>query len=478
MPKIYANRWLVLALLALAQFMIVLDVSIVNVALPSIENTLGLSVTDLQWVVSAYTLAFGGFLFLGGRTADLYGRRRVFMSGVVGFSIVSLLIGLTQSGTLLIVLRALQGLCAAFMSPAALSIVLTTFKEGGERNRALSVWGAVAAGGASAGLLLGGILTQYLNWRYNFFVNVPIGIGVFAASAYLLPAHAAEEHSKSLDLPGAVLVTSGLMVLVYALTNAHAWGWFTPAILGLFALAFALLIAFVYNESRAKHPLVPLSIFKVGNIAGANITLMPITASLFSSFFFLTLYLQNILHYSPLRSGLSFLPMSIVIAVSAILAPNVIRRVGYKTVLVIAPLFVATGLYILSGVDVGGSYWSVLPALLIMPIGLGFSFVSSTIAATTGVPGHEAGLASGLLTTSQQVGGSVGLAILSSIAASTTASLIAQNATMPSALVGGFHSAFYTGMGFAILASLSAFFLIKQRRGGASASVVTQAHSA
>jgi EmrB/QacA subfamily drug resistance transporter len=448
------RRWLVLAVLALAQFMVVLDVSIVNVALASIQRALNFTVTNLQWIISAYTLSFGGFLLLGGRAADLFGRRRVFLTGLFGFATMSLLVGLSQSETQMIIFRALQGLSGAFMSPAALSIILTTFTEGSERNRALSIWGAVAAGGAAAGLLIGGILTEYLGWRFDFFVNLPVALIVAYFTLKLVPAHMAEERTKSLDLPGAVLVTSGLMLLVYTLTNAHAWGWSSLNTVGLGALSILLLLGFIFNESRARHPLMPLSVFNIGNIRGANLTQLPVTASLFSMFFFVSLYVQNILGYSPLRAGLSFLPITILVGLSSILAPNLIKRVGYKPILVVAPLLLMGGLYYLAQIPaVGGSYYlNVFPGQAFMAIGLGMAFVSLTIAATTGIPPHESGLASGLLNTSQQIGGAVGLAILSSVAATA------------STAVEGFHAAFYTSMGIAFLAMIFALFFIRGRR--------------
>jgi len=465
MSMTHSQKWLALSLLVVAQFMIVLDISIVNVALPSIERTLGLSESDLQWMVTAYTLAFGGFLLLGGRAADLYGRRTLFLTGLAGFTIVSLCVGLAPAAAFLVPLRALQGLFAALMSPAALSLVLTLFDEQAEKNRALSIWGAVAAGGATAGLLLGGILTQYLSWRWDFFVNVPVGIAVFIAALYLLPAHVAEERTKSLDLPGAVLVTAGLMALVYTLSNTTAWGWLSVQTLGLLALSLALLGGFIYNESVAKHPLMPLSIFRIGNIAAANLMQFPIIASLYAMFFFLTLYVQNVLHYTPFWSGLAFLPVSIIIGITAILAPQALRRIGYKPILVAAPLALALALFILAHVPVDGTYLDMLWGLLIMPLGLGFSFVAVTISATAGVPAEESGLASGILNTTQQVGGAVGLAILSSVASARTTAILATGGTDPlaqtRAVVEGFHSAFYTGMGFALLACIIALVFIR-----------------
>lgn len=460
------NRWYLLGFLALAQFMVVLDVSIMNVALPSVQKSLNFDTNMLQWIVTAYTLAFGGFLLFGGRAADLYGRRNVFIAGVSGFALASLLVGFAQSDVQMIVLRGLQGLAAAFMSPAALSIILVTFHEGSERTRALSIWGAVAAGGGAIGVLLGGILTQYLSWRWNFFVNVPVGLLVAYFAYQFAPAHESEETSKSLDLPGAAIVTSGLIAFVYCLSQVATKGWDSPEVLGLFALSGALLVGFIFNESRVSNPLVPLSIFKVGNIAAANLTQLPITASLFSMFFFVSLYVQNVLGFSPVESGLSFLPVPAVVGVSASLAPLVMRRFGYKPILVIAPLLLAAGLFILAAVPVEGTYVNdVLPALLLLAVGLGFCFVSTTVAATSGAPGHFSGLASGLLNTSQQIGGALGLAILSAVAASKTAEVFSAGPLAPSlgmeALVAGFHSAFYAGIVFAFCASLFALFFIR-----------------
>ncbi len=464
------NHWLILALLALAQFMVVLDVSIVNVALPAMQRTLHLTPTNLQWVITAYTLAAGGFLMLGGRAADLYGRRRMFMIGILCFIIASLVDGLSVNGGMLIILRAVQGLSTAFMSPAALSIVLVTYKEGHERNVALSVWGAVAAGGAAVGLLLGGLLTQYLNWRWNFFVNVPVGLLVMLGVYKLVPAHESEETHNSLDLPGALTITSGMMLMVYGLVKAPSYGWASHTTLLFLGGAVALLAAFVVNEQRAKHPLVPLSIFKIRNVTGADLIQLPMTAAMFSMFFFTSLYLQNVLHYSPVRTGTSFLVMPVVLAVAATNAPRLVKRVGYKRILMTAPVVVAVALFWLGHITVQGNYLQqVLPPLVIMAIGMGFSFVSVTIAATSGVPGNKSGLASGLLNTSQQIGGALGLAILSGIAASSTTKYLTHtvHATPDAALVHGFHQAYFIGAGFAIAAAAIATFVIKQQAPGA-----------
>lgn len=461
-----SQKWWALVFLVLAQFMIVLDISILNVALPSIERQFDLTVTDLQWIVTAYTLCFGGFLLLGGRAADLYGRKLVFICGVVCFTSVSLLIGVVDRAAFLVPLRALQGLSAAFMSPAALSIILTLFHEQRERTRALSIWGAVSAGGATVGLLLGGFLTQYLNWRWNFFVNVPVGILVIIAAWRLLPAHEEEESDKTLDLPGAIAITAALMLLVYVLSQANSWGWESGATLVGLVCSLFLLGGFVINEVSAAHPLVPFSVFRIGNVAAADLVQLPITASMFSMFFFLTLYVQNILHFTPLEAGLAFLPTSITIGISATLAPRLIAKIGYKPILVIAPLCLVAGLFSFTYLTADGTYLDFLPGLLMMAVGLGSCFVAIAVAATSGIPGCESGLASGLLSTAQQIGGSLGLAILSSVASATTASALLTTPDQPvQALLQGFHSAFYTGMAFGLTASVLALLLIRRTHG-------------
>jgi EmrB/QacA subfamily drug resistance transporter len=460
------NHWIILVLLALAQFMVVLDVSIVNVMLPTVQRVFSLSETNLQWIITAYSLAFGGFLLLGGRAADLFGRRRIFLGGVAMFSIVSLLDGLSQSGGMLISLRALQGLAGAFMSPAALSIILVTYREGHERNVALSVWGAVASGGAAVGVLLGGILTQYLGWRWNFFINVPVGIFVLIYSMRVLPKHESEETHNDLDLPGAISVTAALMLLVYALTKAPADGWTSHKILLYFAGTVLLLLAFVFNEARVKHPLIPLSVFKLRNITGANLIQLCIAASLFSVFFFTTLYIQNILGYSPVRTGFSFLAVPFAIALTATNAPKLIKKVGFKPILMISPLVSGLGLFMLAHVPVHGSYFThVLPGLVVMGLGLGATFVSLLGAATTGIPPRLSGLASGLVNTSQQIGGALGLAILSGISASSTTRYLENShpvthATAIAATVHGFQSGFYVAAGFTVAAAVFATLIL------------------
>lgn len=464
------SHWLILVLLALAQFMVVLDVSIVNVALPAMQRAFHLSPTNLQWIVTAYALTFGGCLLLGGRSADLFGRRKTFLLGVTAFTIFSLGTGLSQSGTMLISFRALQGLAAAFMSPAALSIVLVTYREGHERNVALSVWGAVASGGAAAGVLFGGIITQYLTWRWNFFVNVPVGLFVVTMALRLIDKHESEAEHSDLDLLGAASVTAGLMMLVFALVKAPAYGWTDHRTLLYFGISLVLLAFFVFNENRAKHPLMPLRIFRIRNLVGADSMMLLLAAGLYSIFFFTTLYLQEVLGYSPIRTGLSFLIIPIIIAITATNVPRVISKVGYRPILMIAPLFVAGGLFWVSKIPVYGSFWGhVAPGLALMGLGMGATFVSVTIAATSGVPRHESGLASGLLSTSQQIGGSLGLAVLSGIAATTTAHYLTNlhlhaapsRYQQAAAAVHGYHNGYLIASTFGIGASLLATFVIK-----------------
>lgn len=468
------SHWWILILLALAQFMVVLDISIVNVALPSIKHAFTMSQTSLQWIITGYTLTFGGFLLLGGRAADLFGRRKIFMAGVTLFTLASLADGLAQSGGQLIVFRAVQGLAGAFMSPAALSIILVTYKEGHERNVALSVWGSVAAGGAAVGVLLGGILTQYLSWRWNFLVNVPVGIGVIVAALKVLDRHETDLEHNSLDLPGAVLATGGLMTLVYALVKAPTLGWTDGKTLTYFAIAIGALTAFIYNEKRVKHPLMPLHIFKIRNLTGANILQLCMAAGLFANFFFTTLYLQLILGYTPVHTGFSFLIIPIVIGIVATNVPRVIQKVGYRKILMISPLFLSAGLFWLSHIPVHGTFWgNVAPGMVIMALGMGATFVSVSVAATSGVPGHESGLASGILNTAQQVGGAIGLAILTGIATSTTNNYVTnlhlQSAPtqeiLNTAMVHGFHNGYLIASTFGIVASLVAIFVLQPEKG-------------
>ena len=454
---------LALALLAMTQFVIVIDASIVNVALPSIGAHLHFSPDDLSWVVNAYTLTFGGFLLLGGRLADLLGRRRMFMLGLVLFSLASLAGGLAQSEAWLIVARAVQGLGAAIVSPAALSIITTTFAEGAERNRALGIWGAVAGAGGAAGVLLGGVLTSGLSWRWVLFVNVPIGVASAALAPRLLLESRADDGTKGFDIPGAITVTAGLALLVYAVVDAVNVGWGATSTVLRLAGAGALLAAFVAIELRQPHPLLPFSIFRLRTLRGADIVGLLVGMSLFSMFFFISLYLQNVLHFSPIKTGLAYLPLAIGIILTAGGASQLVTRIGFKPVLIAGLLLIAAGLLWFSRVRApGGSYTAdVLGPSLLAAAGLGFSFVPVTIAAVTGVKPHEAGLASGLINTSQQVGGALGLAILATVANSRTQSLLHAGTHSASvALTKGFDSAFLVGSGFAVVGAILASVLI------------------
>jgi EmrB/QacA subfamily drug resistance transporter len=449
-------RWKALVVLAVAQFMVVLDASIVNVALPSIQTDLDFSDSSLQWVVNAYTLAFGGFLLLGGRAADLFGRRRVFIAGLGLFSIASLAGGFATTSEWLIIARGVQGLGAAIVAPAALSIVTTTFTEGAERNKALGIWGALAGAGGAVGVLLGGMLTEWAGWEWVLFVNVPIGV----AAAVLAPRFVRESKGNeetSLDIAGAALVTGGLVVLVYALVDAESAGWGSGQTLGLIALALVLLVAFVVVELRlVKHPVMPLQIFRNRNVASADAVALLVGASLFSMFFFISLYLQQVLGFSALDAGLAYLPLALTIIVSAGSASQLVTKVGPKPILVTGLVLTAVGLLLFTQVSVGGSYLGdVLIPSLVVAAGLGFSFVPLTITAVAGVTHNEAGLASGLINTAQQVGGALGLAVLSSIANSRASAVLGSGvpnaAAVPNALTEGFQIAFAVGAGFALI---------------------------
>ncbi|HEY2141506.1 MAG TPA: MFS transporter [Solirubrobacteraceae bacterium] len=455
-----------LMLLAMTQFVIVIDASIVNVALPSIGQALHFSHVDLSWVVNAYTLTFGGFLLLGGRLADLFGRRRMFIAGLLLFSLASLAGGLAQSEPWLIGARAVQGLGAAIVSPAALSIITTTFAEGSERNRALGVWGAVAGAGGAAGVLLGGVLTSELSWRWVLFVNVPIAIVCALLAPRLIRESRAEDGSRTFDLPGAITVTAGLALLVYALVDAVNVGWGSTATLTKIGGAVVLLVVFLAIESRRRAPLMPFSIFRLRTLRGADIVALLVGMSLFSMFFFISLYMQEVLHFSALRAGLSYLPLAVGIIVSAGGASVAVTRFGFKPVLFVGLLFIAAGLLWFSRVHTPGGTFSgdVLGPSLLAAIGLGLSFVPVTIAAMTGTRPHEAGLASGLVNTAQQVGGALGLAILATIANSRTKSVLGTgHHDQAIALTKGFDRAFLVGAGFALIGAVLTLVLISSR---------------
>ncbi len=457
------KRWLALVLLCSAQFVVVLDASIVNVALPSIGKALDFSQENLPWVVNAYVLTFGGFLLLGGRTADLLGRRRVFMAGLALVGIASLAAGFAATEGQLIAARAAQGLGAAIISPAALSIVTTTFSDGAERNKALGVWGAVAGSGGAAGVLLGGILTDGLGWEWVLWVNVPVSIFAFVLTPRLIAESRAEHETRAFDVAGAVTVTAALSILVYALVDATNAGWGSAQTIGLIALSVTLLAAFVAIELRSAKPLVPFSIFRIRTLTGANVVGLLVGASLFSMFFFISLYMQQVLGYSAIHAGLSYLPLALVIMASAGIASQLVTKLGYKPVLAAGLMFIVIGLLWFSRVSVGGSFTAdILGPSLFAAAGLGFAFVTTTIAAVSGVEENEAGLASGLINTSQQIGGALGLAVLSTIAISRTEDLAgAGGPPSDSALTEGFQAAFLGGAGIALLGFVLTLVLIR-----------------
>ena len=456
------NPWLILVLVCFAQFMVVLDATVVNVALPSIQNDLGLSEANLQWIVNAYTLVFGGFLLLGGRAGDLLGRKRLFLFGLVVFTVASLLDGLSTSSGMLIGSRALQGLGAAFISPAALAIITTTFQEGAERAKALGVWAAIAIGGSAVGLVVGGALTQLLSWPWIFFINVPVGVAVLVLSLRYLPESRDEEAHRSFDVAGAVSITAGLMILVYAIVQAGEHGWTSARTIGLFGLAAVLHVAFVAIERRSKAPLVRLSIFGVRSLLAANVSMFLVASGLFAMFFFNTLYIQRVLGYGPLGAGLAFLPFTAGIMVSAGFASKFTPRLGVRPVAIGGMIVTIAGMMLLTRISVDGSYASdVLPALVLTALGLGAVFVPLTLVATTGLENEDQGLASGIFNTSQQIGGALGLAILASLAASKTAS--ASGVSQQAALVEGFHVAFAGGAAFMVVA-LGCFVALLRRR--------------
>jgi EmrB/QacA subfamily drug resistance transporter len=457
------TRWYALALICAVQFMVVLDIAIVNVALPSIQTDLGFSQENLQWVISAYALVFGGFLLLGGRLADLLGRKRVFMAGLVVFSLASLLCGFAWNEESLIAARAIQGLGAALITPSALSILTTTFAEGRERNIALGAWGAVGGFGAAAGVLMGGILTDLLSWEWIFFVNVPVGIAGLALAPVLL-AESRDAHGQSHDVPGAVLVTGGLSLLVLGITQGQQWGWSSLETIGTFVSAALLLGAFALWEQRQKDPLVPFSIFRLQTLTAANVAGFIMGTAMFSMFLMLTLYMQQVLQFSPLETGFGYLAVAGTAVVWANVAAVAVNRVGVKPALILGMALLTVGLLYFTQVSVDGSYWSDLfPGFLVIGVAIPFVFVPVTIAALAGTKPEEAGLASGLINTSQQIGGAVGIALLSTIAVSTTDDALATGTAVPVALTDGFVNAFWAGAAIAFAGLLVSIFVVRGR---------------
>jgi EmrB/QacA subfamily drug resistance transporter len=457
------TKWYALALLCAVQFMVVLDIAVVNVALPSIQLDLGFSQENLQWVISAYALVFGGFLLLGGRLADILGRRSVFMGGLVIFSIGSLLCGLAWSDESLIGARALQGLGAATITPSALSILTTTFTEGRERNIALGAWGAVGGFGAAAGVLMGGVLTDLLSWEWIFFVNVPVGALALVLAPVLL-AESRDARGQSHDVAGAVLVTGGLSVLVLGITQGQQWGWSSAWTIGAFAASAVLLLGFAAWEQRQRDPLVPFSIFRLQTLTAANIAGFVMGTAMFSMFLMLTLYMQQVLEYSPLQTGVAYLAVAGTAVLWANVAAAAVNRVGVKPALILGMALLTAGLVYFTQVSVQGSYWADLfPGFLMLGVAIPFAFVPITIAALAGTKPHEAGLASGLINTSQQIGGAVGIALLSTIAVTTTEDEVASGSGIPTALTDGFVNAFWAGAAIAFVGLLVSIFLVRGR---------------
>ena len=449
------RRWSALALIVTAQFMVILDVAIVNIALPSIKTDLHFSQANLQWVISAYAILFGGALLLGGRLADVLGRRRLFIAGLALFSVSSLLAGFAWSEGALIGLRAVQGLGGALLAPAALSLLMTTFAEGRERNIALGIYGAASGSGAAVGVLLGGVLTSYLSWPWVFFINVPVGVAAIALTPALLPADKFFAPSRHFDIRGAASITSGLMLLVYATTRATTDGWTAPLTVGLLAVSAALVAAFVAIELRSPAPLLPLRIFRSRTLSAANAAMAILGAVVFSEFFLLTLYVQDVLHFSAVESGVAFSAFALTVVVVSNLAQLVVARIGVRATLSAGLLASALSVAWLTRLPVDGHYfWDLFPGFVLGGAGMGLSFVPITIASLSGVERADAGVASGLINTSRQIGGAVGLAAVSAIAATSASTFASSNGVAPTsgaALDHGFQTGLYVLTGLLVL---------------------------
>jgi EmrB/QacA subfamily drug resistance transporter len=465
----HRRRWIVLALLVVAQFMVVLDVAIVNVALPSIRTDLHFSQVSLQWVITAYTILFGGVLMLGGRLSDLLGRRRMFMIGLALFTTFSLLDGLAWSSGSLIAFRAIQGLGAALLSPAALSILTTTFTEGRERNLALGIWGAASGSGGAVGVLLGGALTSGFGWSWIFFINVPVGVMVISLAPFLLrESHAGLAH-RHFDLAGAASITGGLMLVVYALTRATEHGWGSASTVALLAASVALIATFFVIESRSAAPLLPLRIFRLRTLSGSNLAGLLMGAAIFSMFFLLTLYMQEVLHYSPLHTGLAYISLTVTLILFSGLAQALVTRIGVRLVLPAGLVLSAVALVLFAKLPVHGSYFSDLfPAFMIAGLGLALAFVPMSIGALTGVHPADAGVASGLINTNQQIGGAIGVAVATTVATTATMHYVHAHAGASAlggaALTSGFHVAFYVLAAVAAVGAALAALMLESKR--------------
>ena len=457
------RRWKALAVLGIAYLMVVLDVSIVNVALPSIQRDLNFTTEDLQWVVSGYALTFGGFLLLGGRSGDLLGRRRIFMVGLGLFAVTSLFAGLATSAWMLIVARLLQGAAGAILSPSVFSIISVTFQEGSERNKALGILGGIAGSGAAIGVLLGGVFSEYVGWEWIFFVNVPIALAtLFLVRRYVAESRA-EGLAKHFDAWGAVTVTASLMLLVYGLTQSTTAGWGSLEVIGSFVGSAVLMAIFLAIELRSHSALVPLGIFRRRTLSGANLIGFGLGTMIFGMFFLLSLYMQQVLGYSAMKAGVGYLAVALTVVASAAISQAFVTRLGVKPVLVTGMVLLAAGLVYFSQVSVNGTYVAdLLPGFLLIGVGMGFSFVPISIAALAGVQGPEAGLASGLINTSQQIGGALGLALLTTVATTRADSLLESGTPPPQALTDGFSLAFWVAVGFAIVSLVTTLAVLKR----------------
>jgi EmrB/QacA subfamily drug resistance transporter len=474
------RRWAALAVIVTAQFMVVLDVAIVNVALPSIRTDLNFSQESLQWVITAYSILFGGVLLLGGRLADLLGRRRLFIAGLALFTAASLLDGLAWSEGSLIAFRSLQGLGAALLSPAALSILTTTFAEGRERNLALGIWGAASGSGGAAGVLLGGALTSALSWTWIFFINVPVGVLVIALSPWLLRESRADLRHRNFDFAGAASITGGLMLLVYAMTRATQHGWATGTTIGLLGASGLLIAAFFVIELRSKAPLLPLGIFRLRTLSASNASGLLMGGAIFSQFFLLTLYMQEVLHYSALKTGVAYIGLTLTIIAFSAVAQGLVTRVGVRRVLPLGLALSTVALVLFARLPVDGHYWSDLfPAFIISGLGLALAFVPMSIGALTGVGQAEAGIASGLINTTQQIGGAIGVALATTIATTFTTHYIDSHAGASplggAALTHGFQIAFYVLAALAALGALLAAVMLESRPAEPDAVVTDEA---
>jgi EmrB/QacA subfamily drug resistance transporter len=478
------NSNALLLVVCLGQFMVILDVSIVNVALPDIKSALGFSTNGLQWVLNGYTLTFAGFLLLGGRAADLFGRRRMFYLGTLLFSGASLLCAIAPTSEALIGARAIQGIGGAILSPATLAIIATSFDEGAPRNRALGAWGAVGAIGATAGVLLGGILTEAFSWPAIFVINIPIGLSIVLFSTRLIPEGRSESENRHFDLPGAILVTLGMSALTYGIVTTDRLGWGSLGVLGP-ALAGALLLAVfaLYENNLAKHPdrtaLMPLSVFKLRNLRAANLVIFLLYAAIFGFWFFQSLYMQGTLHFSALKTGLAFVPMTVAVGTGATLAPRLAKVIGARWVLALGMVSATAGEFLLTSVHPGGSYAAnVLPGGLLGALGLGLALVPATIVAVQGVPRALSGLASGVLNTSRFVGAALGLAVLSTLAANHTSSELDSGTAAAKALTDGFALQFGVGAVFCLVGAVAAVVLLRPEREQAAVPAPAEAERA